>query len=357
LTSQRALQTGGLACVGGARSLDQEIGARTSAPGRFGTRVYGYDYQPNAVVVPFSMLGPGQPAPKVSRPQDAFNDLLGLGSGADGTATGDPREASVAALRGSVLDAVSREYEAIAPKLDADGRRTLDEHRALVRQLEASLSVPKSTSGSCAAAPPTETDPVRAFMHLTQIAFACDLTRVVTFVAPVPEPSELGYATSSSMHLFAHESMYGATSCGLPFDPLAEEVITQLGAWYARHFAALLDDLASVPEGDGTLLDHTVVVWCTELATPTHVHHDTFTVLAGGCNDFFQTGRYVRYPRIYGNPIAGFPATGPAHNRLHVTLLRAMGYGDDAFGMTSATAADGAPIPMTGPLTELAKTV
>ena len=44
---------------------------------------------------------------------------------------------------------------------------------------------------------------------------------------------------------------------------------------------------------------------------------------------------------------------GPAHNRLHVTLLQAMGQPDTSFGMTSATGSDGSTIPMTGALTEL----
>ena len=52
-------------------------------------------------------------------------------------------------------------------------------------------------------------------------------------------------------------------------------------------------DADSVAEGAGTLLDHTVVVWVTELATPTHLHDDTFTGLAGAGNvDRFLPGRH-----------------------------------------------------------------
>ena len=57
LTGARALQRNGAPCTGGARSIDQELAARTSAPGRFGSRVYGADYVPNASVAPFSFLG------------------------------------------------------------------------------------------------------------------------------------------------------------------------------------------------------------------------------------------------------------------------------------------------------------
>ena len=51
--------------------------------------------------------------------------------------------------------------------------------------------------------------------------------------------------------------------------------------------------------------------------------------------------------------MSGLTKMGPAHNRLYVSLLKAMGQSDDAFGMTSATGSDGSTIPMTGPLTEL----
>jgi hypothetical protein len=100
------------------------------------------------------------------------------------------------------------------------------------------------------------------------------------------------------------------------------------------------------------VLDHTLVVWITELATPTHLHHDTFTVLAGA-SDFFQLGRYLRFPRDQANPMIGYARTGPATNRLQVSLLQAMGQTDDSFGMTSARGADGSELSLRGPLTEL----
>jgi hypothetical protein len=137
------------------------------------------------------------------------------------------------------------------------------------------------------------------------------------------------------------------------FSPLAAQAMTDLDAWHAGHVAFLLQQLNSVPEGSGTLLDHTVVVWVTELATPTHQHLDVCTLLAGSCNGFFNTGRYVRYPRMLSNPLPNMALTGPPHNRLQVSLLQAMGQSDTSFGMTSAVVDDGTTISFTGPLTEL----
>jgi len=348
LTGQIAQQVEGSPCTGGGRSIDQELALRTVAPGRFGSRVYGFDYMPNSTVAPFSFLGPGQATPYVSDPQAAFADLMGYYQPSNGGA--QSREAILASLRPSVLDSVAREYELLAPKLDAEGQQRLDDHRDLVQQLQASLgATPQTQCNPTFAAQGTATS---QFMQLIKLAFACDLTRVATFIAQVPACPDLGYPADQTFHGYAHESIEGATSCGTTYTPVAAQAMVDLGVYYANYFVELLSALDSVPEGDGTLLDHTIVVWITELSTGTHLHHDNFTVIAGG-TQIFDTGRYVRYPRTFTSPISGFALNGPAHNRLHVTLLRAMGQPDTSFGMTSAQGSDGSTIPMTGELGEL----
>jgi len=357
LTASRALQIPGSPCTGGARSLDQELGARLAAPGRFGSRVYGSDYVPNSTVAPFSFLGPGQATPIVGDPAAAFADLMGFYAPPDtgaGAAAAPTREDRLRALRPSVLDAVAREYELMAPQLDAGGRQKLDDHRDLVRQLELGLQAQAPARCELSFDPSAADDRMTQFMRLVRLAFACDLTRVVTYVAPVPQCPEFGYPADATVHAtYAHGSIANATSCGQAYSPIAERAMIDLGVFYARHFATLLRELDSVAEGSGTLLDHTVVVWLTELATPTHQHHDVCTLLAGGCNDFFATGRYVRFPRDRPNPLGGFPRTGPPVNRLYTSLLQAMGQPDTSFGMPDAPAGDGTTLPLTGALGEL----
>jgi hypothetical protein len=230
------------------------------------------------------------------------------------------------------------------------------QHAALVGELQASLgavSLPAACNTTFGMAPDgTMGTAVRQFMKLIQIAFACDLTRVVTFSAPVPQCSELGYPADMTFHGYGHQSLV-PTSCGVAYSPVAAQAMTDLDAWHAGHVAYLLQQLDSVAEGSGTLLDHTVVVWVTELATPTHLHNDVFTILAGGCNGFFNTGRYLRYPRNIASPRPNMSPIGPPQNRLYVSLLRALGQSDDTFGMTHAVAYDGTALSFSGPLTEL----
>ncbi|CAN5564676.1 hypothetical protein BH09MYX1_BH09MYX1_21310 [soil metagenome] len=351
LTGTRALQVPNLPCTGGARSIDQELALRTVAPGRFGSRVYGFDYVPNSTVAPFSFLGPGQSTPVVADPATAFADLMGYYVPPKNEGPPKTRDQAIAALRPSVLDGVAREYELLAPRLDTASRKKLEDHHDLVRQLEASLGT--TSSAKCDPTFVKTGDQITQFMRLIKLAFACDLTRVATFVAPVPQATELGYPANATMHGYAHESIEGATSCGTTYEPIAAQAMTDLGIWYANHFATLLQELDSVIEGSGKLLDQTVVVWVNELATPTHLHHDHFVAIAGGGNGFFDTGRYVRYPRDFTNPITNYARVGPAHNRLLVSLLQAMGQSDTTFGMKSAMGSDGSTIPMVGPLTEL----
>ena len=351
LTGTRALQRQGTYCTGGAKTIDQELASRLAAPGRFDSRVYGFDYIPNSVVSPFSYLGAGKATPVVSSPQAAFTDLLGYTT-PKAPAAGRRADA-IKAMRPSVLDTAAREFELLAPRLGAEGRQKLEQHRALVRELEASLGALGTGGATCNPTLDGTAHEVRQFMQLVRLAFACDLTRVVTFTAPVPQCPELGYPADVTFHGYAHQSIDGMTSCGQTYNPIAARAMTDLDAWHAGHVAYLLQQLDSVIEGSGTLLDHTVVVWVTELATPTHQHNDAFTLLAGGCNGFFDTGRYVRYPRNQPNPLANAPLTGPAHNRLLVSLMQAMGQPDTTFGMTDATAADGTALSLREPLTEL----
>jgi hypothetical protein len=356
LSGTRALQQPGTYCTGGAITLDQVLGARLTAPGRFNSRYYGFGYMPNSVVSPFSYLGPGQATPLVSDPNTAFSDLLGfVMPSAGGTQS---RAGMLDAQRSSVLDAAAGEYALLAPRLGAEGRAKLDAHQQLVRQLEMSLRAGGSSGSSCDTSfdvipDGTSATTVRQFMDLIRMAFTCDLTRVVTISAPVPLCPELGYPATNTFHGYEHASLDGATSCGAMYSPVAAQAVRDLDLWHGNLVAYLLEQLDSVPEGSGTVLDHTVVVWIAELATGTHLHYDAHVVLAGGCNGFLSTGRYIRFPRTFVSPLMSEPLIGPAHNRLLVSLMQAMGQPDTSFGMTQATGNDGSSIPMTGALAEL----
>jgi hypothetical protein len=103
-------------------------------------------------------------------------------------------------------------------------------------------------------------------------------------------------------------------------DADAQAKLVQINTWYAEQFAYLIAALKAVPEGDGTLLDNTVVLWCNELGKGgEHSRTDVPYVLAGRCGGVFKTGRYLSYEGIN-------------HNDLMVSLCNAMDVGVTTFG-------------------------
>ena len=94
-----------------------------------------------------------------------------------------------------------------------------------------------------------------------------------------------------------------------------------MNTWYAEQLAYFLDLLRAVPEGDGTLLDNTVVLWCSELSRGnTHSHSDMPFLLAGRAGGAIRTGRH----RVFD---------GVPHNNLLLGLCHAMGADDlQSFG-------------------------
>ena len=90
--------------------------------------------------------------------------------------------------------------------------------------------------------------------------------------------------------------------------------------WYSEQQNYLLDRLASIPEGEGTLLDNTLVFFVNEISRGnTHSHLNMPFMLAGGAGGRLNAGRYLKYE-------------SESHVRLLVTILNLMGIEQDKFG-------------------------
>jgi len=90
--------------------------------------------------------------------------------------------------------------------------------------------------------------------------------------------------------------------------------------WYTDQFAGLLDRLEAIPEGEGTLLDNCLVLWCNELSRGnTHSHDDMPFILAGGAGGALRTGRHLVYDR-------------EPHNNLLLAVAQLMGVEANSFG-------------------------
>jgi hypothetical protein len=176
--------------------------------------------------------------------------------------------------------------------------------------------------------------------RMVQAAFACDLTRVVLMGLGEIPGSEWGYSSgkygTTDAHDLIHKTSYNSAGI-LKGNPEAMKTVEALHQQECTQFAAMLDLLRQVPEADGkTMLDHTLVLWCSQIAEHGHDTNQLPWVLAGGSAVGFRPGRLLRYPRV-GNK-------GASHSNLFVSLAQAMGVQTNTFGN---------PAVCTGPLDRL----
>lgn len=166
---------------------------------------------------------------------------------------------------------------------------------------------------------------LKAQIDLTVQAMACGLTRVGV-IQSSQHTSELIMSKFEGTDLYnpgydmrSHQaSHYGVTSDSKFTD------YTKQRHWFIEQFAYLLDELAQRPEGDGTMLDYSLVLLCTEVSDGnTHSHDDMPFILAGGGGGAINTGRVMRlgYRR---------------HGDLLCTLAHAMGQPVDSWGQESS---------------------
>jgi hypothetical protein len=237
--------------------------------------------------------------------------------------------------------------------LGAGERAKLEDHYDLVRQLEvrigglreASCSSPKLLDVPAQGGEAYEAQLDQMF-DLVAAAFACDLVRVVSFSLG-DLPGDLLGAPGEDVHdSFAHR--VGA-------DAEATATMEEYHRIHMEQAARLLDRLDAIPAGSGTLLDHTLIVYASDLGDGTHGYQDWPALLIGGAWQW-DSGRYLHYPAE--TPIEGvgwngpLPRLGLPHQHLLTSVARAMGLEleGDAFGLPEVTNRDGETIDLRGGL-------
>jgi hypothetical protein len=322
-------------------SLDQHLARTLNPPTPFKSLELGVNVIDAEVRGRLSYTGASQPVPPVESPYDAFDRVFAGLTGNGATSTASSAIDRLRAQRRTILDLVGEELGSLRPRVGNADRMKLDAHLQSVRDIEQRLAGAGGTSTTTCTAPSLgaradlsapESMPAlgKLQMDIAAAALACDTTRIVTLQWTHAESNQsfpwLG------INEFHHVISHAGDS-----DAAAQEKLTQINVWYAEQLAYLLGKLASHTEGEGTLLDNTVVLWCNEVGKGNnHAHRDLPFLLAGSCGGQLRTGRFVDYQ---ANGAAGQP-----HNNLLVSLARAMGTSDTTFGD---------PAHCTGPLTGL----
>jgi hypothetical protein len=339
LTGIAAIEDGSGAGLPGGPSIDQVIAQQVGGTTKFRSIELGVQVV-ESPMVSSSARTIVQP---LNDPKKAFATLF---AGVDAGGGVDPGAARLQRRRRSILDYAQADYASLRGKLGAADAARLDTHLESIRQLERSVTTAAPTvSGTCAppdpsawpadkskgnvAGPNEDFLPIGyAQMDLLAAAIACNLTRVATLQwggTGVYAPY-LGATFKTDHHTISHDDQ---SASGSPI-----EVIQN---WYAKHFAYLLARLDAMPEGNGTVLDSTAVVWFSEIAQGSHEHYDMPFVIAGGAGGYFKTGRYVNLnpgsKHAVLNPSwARKPPYGRTHNDLFLTFLDMMGVPTTTFG-------------------------
>jgi hypothetical protein len=259
--------------------------------------------------------GPATPLPPETNPRLVFERLFG---DLDPTLPPETRARRLQ-YRRSILDLVSERSSRLAAELGASDRRKLDEYLSSIREIERRIEMAEQdptgltpTIDKPTGIPVKYADYVNLMFDLQLLAFQTDQTRVIT------------------MMMGREGSMRTYPEIGVPdpHHPLTHhrgneewiQRVTKVNTLHMELFAGFVEKLKNTPDGDGSLLDHSTIVYGSGLSDGNrHTHYD-LPVLLVGRGAGFQVGRHIVYPK-------DTPMTN-----LFLTLLDRMGVREDQIG-------------------------
>ena len=325
---------------GGAASVDQLV-ARAWGVDSLTLAVLASSVEPNPKPGfdhrrSFSYVGPGQHKLPTTNPAAAYLRVFG-----DGAGPTDEASRRRFALRKSAVDAAAADLRDVRARLGPGERAKVDVHLASVRDLEARLGRAVaggfSPGAACAAKPPRPDDYgktapellvndesivpelVRTMLDVVAASIGCGAVRVATV--------QLGFGGGKWRFAWEgidenlHDDVAHRDTSDAGSSPENTARLVRANRWYASQVAYLAKKLDAIPEGDGTALDHTLIVWANELGRGDHSLVNVPIVLVGGASPASPSPR----GRVVDEGAQTFQRVG-------CTILRAMGIAADGFG-------------------------
>jgi hypothetical protein len=320
-------------------ALSAGVGDRTAfrslqlgtEPGGTGAASFGFSF---AYVSNISWRDATTPLAKEGSPARVFERLF---SGYGTSVAISPAEAEARRRRKlSVLDFVADDATALRQRLGAHDRQKMDQYLTAVRDLEQRIQATPSELTCTVPSPPIDLpypDRIDQMIDVMILAFQCDLTRIITFMqknagagdpnydwvtyeSPVPGQGPL--RVDFGKHNVSHQLGDNPSDPRASHWPLMYEAI---GRWEFERFRRLLDGLDAIDEGDGTALDHALIICANEYSTGwDHNHENIPVVVAGAAPGLVTPGQHVVFPR--GTPLSN----------LHLTALHSLGLSTPSFG-------------------------
>ncbi|MGB4737822.1 MAG: DUF1552 domain-containing protein, partial [Fuerstiella sp.] len=269
---------------------------------------YACVYQNN-----LSWSSPTTPLPAEAHPRIVFESLFG-----EGGSTADRRAALQ--RRASLLDSVTAEMKRFKLQLGADDRNKVDEYFDSIREVERRIQKaeanveenPLPDLDRPVGVPASYADHARLMFDLQLLAFQGDITRVISFQlareASTRTYPEIG--VSDPHHPITHHGN----------NPDKLQKIAKINQFHVSLFAEFLEKMAATPEGNGSLLDHSLYMYGSGMGdSDAHDHTDLPIIVAGGAAGNMSGGRHIKYEKE--TPLAN----------LHLTLLNKVGIEMDSF--------------------------
>jgi hypothetical protein len=233
-----------------------------------------------------------QPLPPILDPRALFERLFG-----DGAALSPEARQRQAKYRRSILDFVTEDTKKLESGLGPTDRRKLDEYLSSIREVERQLEKAEKDNAQIDphmdkpyGVPVDFAEHFRLMSDMITIAFQADMTRVLTFLVTHEGTSrayrEIGI--SDGHHPLTHHKGQA---------DLIEKV-AQINCYHMEQFASWMQRMKATKEGDGSLLDHCMIVYGAGLSDGNrHLHEDLPTLIAGKANGTIKSGRRVVYRR------------------------------------------------------------
>jgi hypothetical protein len=237
-----------------------------------------------------SFRTPGQPQPMEYNPRKVFFRLFGQGDTA-------ADRARIVRETDSILDSISASAASLKLELGTSDRAMVDDYLESVREIErrvqkltkqdaSVLDVPDAPVG----VPGDFGEHLGLMFDFMALAFQADLTRVATFMM-AREVSMRSYPNlnvSDAFHPLSHHQN----------DPTKLDRLAKVQTYHTEMFAKFADKLAATKDGDGTLMDQSIVLYGSNMSNSDRHDHDPLpsAVLGHGCGRI-KGGQHVRYPQ------------------------------------------------------------
>jgi hypothetical protein len=239
-----------------------------------------------------SWAGPAAPVAKEIEPRLVFERLFGDSANPSGRLASAERRNR----RQSVLDFIRNDAQRLQQRLGQTDRRKMQEYLDAVRQIERRVEqddrqqLPIGTDHNSLpeGIPKSYDEHVQLMLDMLILAFQTDQTRISTcmFAQAGSNRSYAEIGVPDGHHDLSH---HGGDAEKL-------EKIRKINHYHLQQFAYFLERLKSIPEGDGTLLDHCMIMYGSGLGDGNRHNHDDLPILlAGRGGGSIDTGRHIRY--------------------------------------------------------------